>query len=155
MKQAFVFDNVAVVVEPWHEPMEPPERGARIEVRLLGHEPRRGSRSAAQRVVIDHPLFRADLFDQVDGPPGNLRSAHFHPRFEGVEPCDRTWPEGITDDPLGWLRTQLGDLEQLVERAGVEPAAVPGLDRDARALCDVLPGVVAAVEAAWSEARAV
>jgi hypothetical protein len=153
MEHAFVFDNVAVVVGPWHEPMEPPERGARIEVRLLDHEPRRGSPSAAQRVVIDRPLFRADLFDQVDGPPGNLRSAHFHPHFEGVEPCIRTWPEGIADDPLGWLRAELGDLEQLVKRAGVEPGDVPGLDQDAKALFDALPRVVAAVEAAWTEAR--
>ena len=90
MQQAFVFEKVAVLVGPWHEPMEPPERGARVEVRLLADEPRRGSRSAAQRLVVDQPVFRADLFDQVDGPPGNLRSAHFHPRFHGVEPCDRS-----------------------------------------------------------------
>ena len=66
MQQAFVFERVAVLVGPWHEPVEPPERGARVEVRLLANEPRRGSRSAAQRVVLDQPVFRADLFDQVD-----------------------------------------------------------------------------------------
>jgi hypothetical protein len=76
MLHAFVFERVAVVVGPWHEPMDPPELGARVEVRLLAEEPRRGSRSAAQRVVIDQPVFRADLFDQVDAPPGDLRSAN-------------------------------------------------------------------------------
>ncbi|MCI0633973.1 MAG: hypothetical protein L0206_08685, partial [Actinobacteria bacterium] len=86
MQQAFVFDRVAVIVLPWHEPMDPPERGTRVEVRLLADEPPQGSRFAAQRVVIDQPVFRADLFDQTNAPPGNLRSAHFHPYFDGVEP---------------------------------------------------------------------
>ena len=60
-----------------------------------------------QRFVIDHPVFRADLFDQTTYPPGNLRSAHFHPNFEGVEPCDRVWPEEIKQDPTGWLAGEL------------------------------------------------
>src|SRR5262249_61781415 len=91
MQQAFVFETVAVLVRTWHEPMDPPERGARVEVRLLADEPWRGTRSAAQKVVIDEPAFRADLFDQGDGPPGNLRSAHFPPPFPGVEPRDPAW----------------------------------------------------------------
>src|SRR5262245_27126837 len=64
--QAFVFEKTAVIVGPWWEPAEPPERGARVEVRLRADEPRRGSASAAQRVVIDQPVFRADLFDRLD-----------------------------------------------------------------------------------------
>ena len=39
MQQAFVFEKVAVLVGPWREPMELPERGARVEVRLLADEP--------------------------------------------------------------------------------------------------------------------
>ena len=39
MRQAFVFERVAVLVGPWYEPMDPPERGARVEVRLLADEP--------------------------------------------------------------------------------------------------------------------
>src|SRR5438270_12807871 len=113
MRHAFVFEKVAVLVGPWREPMDPPERGARVEVRLVADEPARGSPSAAQRVVIDQPLFRADLFDRMDGPPGNLKSAHFHPSFEGVEPCDRVWPAGLREDPLGWLAAELGDLPGL------------------------------------------
>ena len=42
MQQAFVFEKVAVLVGPWREPMELPERGARVEVRLLADEPWRG-----------------------------------------------------------------------------------------------------------------
>lgn len=151
--QAFVFDKVAVLVLPWHEPMQPAERGARVEVRLLADEPRRGTRSAAQRLVIDQPVFRADLFDQVDGPPGNLRSAHFHPQFHGVEPCERTWPDELRDDPVGWLSAQLGDLRQLLENAGVGATDGDWLDQDAAALREAVPDVVAAVEKTWAEVR--
>ena len=58
MLQAFVFDTVAVLVFPWSEPGDPPERGTRVEVRLLDDEPHRGSYAAAQRLVIDAPAFR-------------------------------------------------------------------------------------------------
>ena len=149
-----MFEKVAVVVRTWHEPMNPPERGCRVEVRLLADEPWRGTRSAAQRLVIDQPVFRADLFDQVDGPPGNLRSAHFHPRFSGVEPCDRHWRDEIRDDPAGWLAAQLGDLRGLLEASGVEVTDAPWLDEDAAALRDALPAIVAAVDRAWELVRA-
>lgn len=154
MQQAFVFEKVAVLVGPWREPMEPPERGARVEVRLLADEPRRGSWAAAQRVVIDQPVFRADLFDQVDGPPGNLRSAHFHPHFEGVEPCERHWRDEIRADPTGWLEAQLGDLRRLLEESGVDVTNAAWVDDDAAALRDAVPDVVAAVDAAWDAVRA-
>jgi len=153
MQQAFVFEKVAVLVSPWQEPMDPPERGARVEVRLLADEPRRGSRAAAQRVVIDQPVFRADLFDQVDGPPGNLRSAHFHPTFLGVEPCQRHWSDEVRDDATGWLAAQLGDLRGLLEQSGVDVTNAPWLDGDAAALRAAVPGVVAAVEATWDKVR--
>jgi hypothetical protein len=153
MQQAFVFEKVAVLVRTWHEPMEPPERGARVEVRLLADEPRRGSPSAAQRVVIDQPVFRADLFDQVDGPPGNLLSAHFHPRFEGFEPCDRHWRDEIRADPIGWLEVQLGDLRRLLEQSGVDVSDAPWIEEDAAALRDAVPGVLAAVERTWEAVR--
>lgn len=153
MKHAFVFERIAVLVFPWHEPGFRPERGARVEVRILDEEPRRGSPSAAQRVVIDQPLFRADLFDEVDGPPGNLRAAHFHPHFDGVEPCERTWPGGIRDDPTGWLATQLSDLPRLLEQSGFDAGAAAWIDADTANLRDAVPAVVAAVEATWSEVR--
>jgi len=153
VQQAFVFERVAVLVRTWHEPMNPPERGARVEVRLLADEPWRGTRSAAQRVVIDQPVFRADLFDQVDGPAGNLRSAHFHPRFHGVEPCDRHWRDEIRADPTGWLAAQLGDLRRLLEESGIDVTDAPWLDQDAAALSDAVPTIVAAVDRAWDAVR--
>jgi hypothetical protein len=149
-----VFDRIAVLVGPWHEPMGPPERGARVEVRLLDDEPHRGTPSAAQRVVIDRPLFRADLFDQIDGPPGNLRSAHFHPYFDGIEPCERTWRDEIKQQPTNWLAAQLEDLHGLVERAGLDLGGAPWADADAAALSEAVPAIVSAVESVWTAVRA-
>jgi hypothetical protein len=154
MLQAFVFDHVAVLVFPWNEPVDPPERGARVEVRLRPEEPHRGSYSAAQRVVVDHPVFRADLFDQLTAPPGNLRSAHFHPHFDGVEPCDRVWPTELKQDPTGWLATELSDLAGMLARAGVDAATAAWVDDDAAELRDAVPTIVAAVEATWGTVRA-
>jgi hypothetical protein len=151
MLHAFVFEKVAVLVFPWREPKEPPERGPRIEVRLLADEPRRGSPFAAQRVVVDQPVFRADLFDQESHPPGNLRSAHFHPSFDGVEPSDRQWLEAINRDAIGWLAAELGDLPHLLERAGVGAGAAPWLDADAAALRDAVPEILTAVESTWAQ----
>jgi hypothetical protein len=154
MMHAFVFETIAVLVFPWREPMDPPERGARVEVRLLAGEPRRGSPAAAQRVVIDQPVFRADLFDQAGHPAGNLRSAHFHPMFHGVEPCDRHWPDEIKQNPTGWLAAELGDLHRVLERAGVDTGeSLSDADADAVAVREAVPDVVAAVEATWATVR--
>jgi hypothetical protein len=148
MLQAFVFENVAVLVGPWDEPGEPPEQGTRIEVRLTDREPHRGSVSAAQRVVIDQPVFRADLFDRMDTPPGNLLAAHFHPTFDGVEPCDRVWRDEIRHDPTGWLAGELSDLEHLLQRAAADVEDGASVARDVHALRAAIPAIVAAVTAA-------
>jgi hypothetical protein len=153
VRNAYVFDGVAVLVGPWHEPMSPPERGTRVEVRLLELEPKRGSRFAAERVVVDRPVFRADLFDQTDSAPGNLKGAHFHPGFDGIEPSDRHWDRAIQADAAGWLAGELGDLHGLLARAGVDVGAAPWLDADADALRAAVPDIVAAVEATWAQVR--
>jgi len=154
MLYAFVFENVAVLVGPWDEPGDPPEQGTRIEVRLTDLEPHRGSLSAAQRIVIDQPVFRADLFDRMDSPPGNLLSAHFHPTFDGVEPCDRVWRDEIKHDPTGWLAGELGDLEHLLRRAGANVTDAASVARDAQALRTAIPAIVTAVTAVWDATRA-
>jgi hypothetical protein len=151
MRQVFVFETVAVVVGPWWEPPgDPAERGARVEVRARTIEPPRGSFAAAQRIVVDEPLFRADLFDRTDGPPGNLRAAHFHEVFDGVEPGDRVWPDALKADPIGWLCAELGDLDRIVARSGVPVATADGDAEAVRAAC---PAIAAAVETAWAAAR--
>jgi hypothetical protein len=155
MKQVFVFERVAVIVMPWHEPMDPPERGARVEIRLLGNEPPRGSRYAAERVVLDEPLFRADLFDQTTAPPGNLNSAHFHATFYGIEPCDRMWSTDLKQDAAAWLAHQLSDLRALLVRSKrTDISGDTWVDSDTAALEDAAPAIVAAVEATWATVRA-
>ncbi len=154
MRQVFVFESVAVVVQGWNEPIDPPERGARVELRLLVNEPHRGSYAAAQRIVIDDPVFRADLFDLADGVPGNLERAHFHANFDGVEPDDRIWPEAIKKDPTGWLAGELGDLDHLLSRAGIDSVDGVTVARDAAALREATSAILAAVEATWESVRA-
>jgi hypothetical protein len=154
VRQAYVFEGIAVLVAPWHEPMDPPERGTRVEVRILENEPKRGSRFAAERVVIDAPVFRADLFDQTNAAPGNLRAAHCHLGFDGIEPTDRVWDDAIQEDAAGWLTAQLSDLLGLLARCGLDATGADWLDEDAAALKAAVPAIVAAVEATWAEVRA-
>ncbi len=123
-------------------------------MRLLDLEPKRGSASAAERVVVDQPVFRADLFDQTNAPPGNLRAAHCHLGFEGIEPTDRVWDEAIQEDAVGWLATQLSDLRGLLERCGLDASGARWLEGDAAALKTAVPAIVATVEATWAEVRA-
>jgi hypothetical protein len=121
MLNAFVYNEVAVVVRHWFEidlNDSHLEHGARIELRLLAAEPHRGTESAAQRVVLDQPLWRADLFDRMDSAPGTFDAAHFHPRFFGVEPSRRHWSEEINAAPWTWLRDQLADVAAITGAAG-------------------------------------
>lgn len=86
------------------------EHGARVELRELTPQAHRGSESAAQAITLDRPLWRADLFDLVDGETGAFRAAHYHPRFHGNEPCGRVWDPALTADPWRWLADQLASL---------------------------------------------
>jgi len=128
--QAFVFDEVAVLVRHWFEidlADSHTEHGARIELRLLAEQPHRGTESASQRYVIDQPAWRADLFDRLDAPVGGFDAAHFHPRFAGVEPSERHWADPVRDEPWVWLGEQLSNVERLVEAAGLTLRR-PGMD---------------------------
>ncbi len=86
------------------------EHGARIELRERPGQAHRGSESAAQLVVADRPLWRADLFDRLADEPGTFGAAHYHPRFIGNEPCERTWDPALTADPWSWLGGQISAL---------------------------------------------
>jgi hypothetical protein len=122
VEHAFVYNEVAVLVRHWFEidlADSHLEHGARVELRMLAPEPRRGSESAAQKVVVDQPVWRADLFDRLDGTPGAFEAAHFHPYFVGVEPCDRHWEDAVKTAPWDWLTTQLTDVASVVTAAGV------------------------------------
>jgi hypothetical protein len=86
------------------------EHGARIEIRERPVQPHRGSESASQLIVVDRPLWRADLFDRLADPPGAFAAAHYHPRFDGNEPSARHWDAALTADPWAWLGDQIASL---------------------------------------------
>jgi hypothetical protein len=126
---------VAVLVRHWFEVGLIDgvlEHGARLELRLLEPQPHRGTESAAQRFVIDRPLWRADLFDRLDRPAGTFSAAHHHPRFDGDEPSDRVFREELTADPWAWATTQLSDLAAVADAAGLPPDTVADDARDVR-----------------------
>src|SRR5262249_40422250 len=85
MLYAWGFERVAVVagdlyfLDPDPSPgQEGAERGVRLEVRLLERPPLTGSIYAAQPIVIDRPVWRADLLESVDGPAGSHDRTHHH-----------------------------------------------------------------------------
>jgi hypothetical protein len=132
---SFVYSRVAVLVRHWFEIGLTDgvlEHGARLELRLLEPQIHRGTESAAQRFVIDRPVWRADLFDRLDRPAGTFSAAHFHPRFDDTEPSDRVFREELTADPWAWAADQLSDLDAVADAAGLTPDAVGDDARDVR-----------------------
>ena len=110
MQQILALSRCAVIVRHWFEidlDDASMEHGARIELRELVPQLRRGSESAAQLVTADRPLWRADLFDRLTDQPGSYSVAHFHPEFADNEPCSRVWDAALTASPWDWLRDQM------------------------------------------------
>ena len=138
MQHVIALSRSALVIRHWFEiDLEDAsmEHGARVELRELAEVPRRGSESAAQVITADRPLWRADLFDRLAEEPGSFGAAHFHPEFEGNEPCDRVWSEDLTAGPWTWLHEQVAssgaaatgkpwpiDSEDAAELAGMAQA---------------------------------
>jgi hypothetical protein len=141
----------AVVIRHWFEiDLEDAsmEHGARVELRELPAQPRRGSESAAQVITADRPLWRADLFDRLTDQPGTFGVAHYHPEFDGNEPCDRVWSKELTAGPWQWLHDQVAsagaaggsrpwpiDPEDAAELASMAPAVVELAQRFAPDRC--------------------
>lgn len=135
MLYSFVHSRVAVLVRHWFEIGLTDgvlEHGARLELRLLEPQTHRGTESAAQRFVIDRPVWRADLFDRLDRPAETFSAAHFHPRFDGNEPSDRIFRQELTADPWAWATAQLSDLQAVADAAGLPPDAFADDVRDVR-----------------------
>ena len=150
MLYAFGFERVGVLVSDLYfvnpRPLpgqEGPERGVRLELRVLGREPLRGSIYSAQPIAIDQPLWRVDLLESVDSPPGSLDRAHHHPAFEGWDPGERHFVPELSAAPVEWLAERLSDLDGLLAGARVPPGtAGPG---DAAALRAAVPEIVEVV----------
>jgi len=131
MLYTFGFERIGVVVgdlyfvDPDPSPgQEGPERGVRLEVRLLERVPLEGSVYSAQPIRIDRPVWRADLLESVGSPPGSFDRTHHHPRFVGWEPGGRTFEPAMSAEPLRFVGDQLRQLPALLERAGIAPDSV-------------------------------
>jgi hypothetical protein len=159
MLYAWGFDRVGVVagdlyfLDPDPTPgQEGAERGVRLEVRLLERPPLTGSVYAAQPIVIDRPVWRADLLETVAGPPGSHDRTHHHPHFRGWEPGRRQFDEDLSGDPLGWLAARLSDLPGLLAGAEMQPDDVS--PNDARQLAQAAPHIVQTVADLLARVRA-
>lgn len=147
MLYAFGFERVGVVlsdlyfVDPEPGPgQEGPERGVRLEVRLLERGELRGSVYSAQPITVDAPVWRADLLESVASRPGSFDRTHHHPSFQGWEPGTRRFVPELSADPLGWVGARLGDLDALLHEAGLDPgSAGPG---DAGQLRAAIPEIL-------------
>jgi hypothetical protein len=146
MLQLFAFERVGVVlsdlylVDPTPRPgSEGPERGVRLEVRLmsLGEPP--GSPYSSRPIEIGRPVWRADLLETVDSPRGSLNRAHHHPRFRGWEPGRRVFDQELSGSPVSFVGEQLGDLEALFRQAGLETG--PEVAADAAQLRSSVPQI--------------
>lgn len=150
MLQLFGFDRVGVVVgdiyfvdpNPRHG-QEGAERGVRLEVRMLQPGDLKGSIYSARPIEVTEPVWRADLLETADGTPGSLNRAHHHPGMKNWEPGRRVFDPAMTADPVGWVGTQLADLEGLLGEAGIE--VDEALAADARRLRSVVAEVQRAV----------
>lgn len=146
MLYAFGFERFGVVVsdlffvDPRPLPgQESAERGVRLEVRILEPGELKGSIYSARPIEIGQPVWRADLLEAADGPPGSLDRAHHHPAFRGWEPGSRVFDPGLSADPVGWVGAQLADLEGLAERAWPQTRRRPPTQRACATACPRSP----------------
>jgi hypothetical protein len=144
---AFGFERVGVVVGDLYfvdpnpgQGQEGPEHGVRVELRVLRRGELKGSIYSAQPIEIGEPIWRADLLESVAGHPGSFDRTHHHPRFTGWNPNQRVFVRELSADPLGWLDTQLADLDAMLAAGGF-PADIAGPD-DAESLRRTAPEIV-------------
>jgi hypothetical protein len=158
MFYAWGFERVGVVAgdlyftDPDPSPgQEGAERGVRLEVRLLERPPLSGSIYAAQPIVIDRPVWRADFLETVTGVPGSYDRTHHHPHFRGWEPGRRQYDPTLSENPIYWLTEQLANLPRLMAGAELEQSQV-GPD-DARQLAAAAPEIASAIAGLLARVR--
>ncbi|ORW12188.1 hypothetical protein [Mycobacterium kyorinense] len=151
MFAAFGFETLGVVIGDMYfvdptplEGQETPERGVRLELRLVERAEPQGSIYAGIPITLGRPVWRVDLFGSTESPPGTLDRAHHHPRFDGWEPGRRHFVPELSADPVSWLAGQLAAPAAVLARAGVDAGEVP--DADLAGLAEAGPEIVATVK---------
>ncbi|MDT5116574.1 MAG: hypothetical protein QOE30_2313 [Mycobacterium sp.] len=151
MLAAFGFETLGVVVgdmffvDPTpNTGQETPERGVRLELRLIDRAEPQGSIYAGIPIAFNRPVWRVDLFGSTESPPGTLDRAHHHPRFNGWEPGRRNFVPELSADPVSWLAGELADPAAVLARAGVDADEVT--TADLTGLAAATPEIVAAVK---------
>ena len=147
MLYAFGFERIGVMVSDLYfvnprpaKGQEGAERGVRLEVRVLERQPLKGSIYSAQPIVVDRPIWRVDLLEAVDSPPGSLDRAHHHPAFDGWEPGERHFVPELSAAPVEWLAERLADVNGVLAEAGVGADVMA--PSDAAALRQAVPEIV-------------
>lgn len=137
MLQVFGFDRIGVVLGDIYfidpapgKGQEGPERGVRLELRMLEPGDLTGSIYSSRPITIAEPVWRVDLLEAADGPRGSLDRAHHHPLMRNWEPHKRVFDRDLSADPVSWLGTMLADLEGLLGNAGIEVDAELAADAD-------------------------
>ena len=151
MLAAFGFETLGVVVGDMffvdpnpNEGQETPERGVRLELRVVDRAEPHGSIYAGVPIAFNRPVWRVDLFGSAESPPGTLDRAHHHPKFNGWEPSRRNFVPELSADPVSWLTDQLADPAAVLARAGVDADEVSEADK--AGLAAAAPEIVAAVK---------
>ncbi len=151
MLYAFGFERIGVVLGDLYfldpnpaKGQEGAERGVRLEVRVLDRGQLKGSIYSAQPIEVGQPIWRVDLLESVDGPPGSFDRTHHHPAFRDWEPGKRVFVSDLSAHPIDWLKAQLCDLETVLERAGMP--ADETIAADAAALRDCVPEILGAAD---------
>jgi hypothetical protein len=159
MLQLFGFDRIGVVlgdiyfIDPHPaKGQEGPERGVRLEVRMLAPGGLTGSIYSSRPITIAEPVWRVDLLESADGPPGSLNRAHHHPKMSDWEPHRRVFDRDLSSDPVSWVGTKLADLEGLLAGAGIDVDAE--LAADAEKLRASVPDVQRAVSGMLDKVKA-
>jgi len=159
MLQVFGFERIGVVVADIYtiDPVpkkgqEGPERGVRVEVRMLEPGELAGSIYSARPITIAEPVWRADLLESTASTPGSLDRAHHHPNMRNWEPRKRVFDSELSSDAVGFVGTVLSDLEGMLTRAGIEIDAA--LAADADSLRAAVPEVQRAVQSLLDQVKA-
>lgn len=150
MLYAFGFGRIGVLVSdlyfvdpnPGHG-QDGAERGVRLEVRMLEQGELKGNFYSARPIEVGRPVWRADLLEAADGPPGSLNRAHHHPAFDGWNPGRRVFDQDLSASPVQWVGDALSDLEGLLDRAGVQ--ADESFKADAESLRECVPEIMTTV----------